>query len=58
MRDKTLPDDGRPCNTDTFLYHLMDQTASDYDIVIRLDHWVCERWDRACEGLEIDYDLT
>lgn len=58
MTNKPFPDDGRPCSTDTFLYHLMDQSTSDYETALRIHHWVCERWDKACKDLEIDYDLT
>lgn len=58
MTNKTFPDDGRPCSTDTFLDHLVDQATGDYDISIRNHHWVCGRWDRACKDLDIDYDLT
>lgn len=45
--------DGRPCNTDMFLWFLMAEVDQDYDRSYRINAWLEGDWAEACDGLSI-----
>jgi len=45
------PSDGRPCNTDVFLVHLLEHEHDNYDLRDRIQDWIEGDWDGALKGL-------
>ena len=44
-------DDGRPCNTDVFLVHMMQHEDDHFDRAARIRDWLEGDWDAALEDL-------
>lgn len=50
--EKTIEiEDGRPCNTDIFLMHIMAHESDHYDLRHRIKSWIEGAWDEALEYL-------
>lgn len=49
----TAGGDGRPCNTDIFLWFLMNENENAFDRSYRINAWLEGDWAEACEGLSI-----